>query len=118
MKIKRYKSTAIALETAKQHNKLDEITRNGFDQVSGQLTTIKQVFEQMQNRIMALEKDVRLLSFYIGRGRVETNTMKYCISQNLPMEKYQEIFDNLLRRDFLVDSNNTPVATVGITEYN
>lgn len=108
----------IAQDVAAKHNLLDSIVRGQFMQIAGQMQGVQQNFEQMHNRVGALEKDVRLLSFYIGRGRVENNALKFCISQNLPMEKFPEIFDNLLRRDFLVDSNNTPVGSVGINEYN
>ena|ERR1700693_3254250 len=118
MKIKKNVSKALAFETYKQHNVLDGIVRNQFTQVAGQMQAVSQNFQQLLDRIVALEKDAKLLSFYVARGREENAALRILIQNSLTMDKFQGIFDQLLRRDFLVDSNNVPVGNVSVNQYN
>lgn len=118
MKIKKFKANQIAVETAEKHNVLTEIMRNQFNQVGGQIQGMYQNFEQVHNRLGALEKDIKLLSFYATKVREENAAIRTLIENNMPMNKFQEVVDSLLKRDFLVDSNNIPVGNLQINEYN
>lgn len=118
MKIKRFKANNIAIENANKHNALSEITRQQFSQVAGQMHGVSQNFKQMHDRVGALERDVKLLSFYLARSREENLALRTLLTNNFGMDKFSEVFDGLLRRDFLVDSNNNPVGSLQVTEYN
>ncbi len=118
MKIKKHKSASIAIETAQKHNNLAEIMRNQFNQVEGVSQAHQKVLEQANNRIFNLERDVKLLSFHLTKARFESKALRTCLTNNIPMDQYQIVFDNFLRNEFLVDSNNVPIGSCQVTEYN
>jgi hypothetical protein len=108
----------VVQDTANKHNILAEIVRNQFAQITGKFQGIDQNFQQMHDRVGALERDMKMLSFYLGRSREENLALRTLLQNNLGMEKFEETFDQLLKRDFLVNSNGVPVGTCQISEYN
>lgn len=108
----------IAGELAEKHNVLAEIVRTQFSQMAGKMQGADQTFQQMHDRVGALERDTKMLSFYLARSREENLALRTLLQNNLGVEKFEEVFDQLLRRDFLVGANNVPVGNVTVSEYN